>query len=306
MRLEQLTYFVEAVNRGSINKAAEALYVSQSTVHDALKKLDEELGAVLLNRTHIGVVPTDAGRRFYNAAVDMLESMDDVRRAIRYDSEEKSQHRIAAAITPEFIDGIMPDFMKQLSAAQPHVQLAVRLGDFYECMHMVAEGAHHLDYGFVMLPQAFLEQTRMQAFLADHGLHVEPLCHTRLMVTVSRDSPLAQRNEVSLEEMLTHPAVIYKTDLDTSWHRMALAPYGSLRLGFISGAWRLCDHYIAGHEDVFGFSNNACWPSREHCRQLRLRETLWEEVVLVSREETEMTGMVRELFRAVCGRHIEA
>ena len=56
MRLEQLTYFVEAVNRGSINKAAEALYVSQSTVHDALKKLDEELGAVLLNRTHIGVV----------------------------------------------------------------------------------------------------------------------------------------------------------------------------------------------------------------------------------------------------------
>jgi DNA-binding transcriptional LysR family regulator len=304
MRSEQIKYFVEAVNRGSINKAAEALYVSQSTVYDALTKLEEEMDAALLNRTHIGVVPTPAGRRFYDWAVDTLERMEDMRASLAAETAAAQKVRIALAMTPEAIDVLVPEFMRRMAASHPDVQVAARLGDFYDCMHMVAEGVHHLDYGLIFVPQAFMDQTRMQAFLAENDLAWKALAQTRIMATVSRHSPLARRSEVGLEELLTYPAVLYKSDLDTSWHRLALATYGSLQLGFISGSWQLCDRYLADHPECFGFSSRAAWPSRQRCLQIPLKETLWEQIILVWRREADMVHTVEEILGQVCDRYI--
>lgn len=144
----------------------------------------------------------------------------------------------------------------------------------------------------------------MQAFMADHDLLWTGLARTRIMAAVSRHSPLARRSEVGLEELLTCPAVLYKSDLDSSWHRMALAPYGSLQLGFISGSWQLCGRYLADHPQCFGFSSQGAWPFRQGCLQIPLKETLWEEIILVYRREAGLTQLVKELCQQVCGRCI--
>ena len=82
MRLEQLSYFVEIVRRRSINKAAETLFISQSTLSDALKKLEEEIGVKLLLRHNTGVSMTLAGEALYRAAQDVLTRMQQFKEEI--------------------------------------------------------------------------------------------------------------------------------------------------------------------------------------------------------------------------------
>ena len=62
MRTEQLEYFVVTADLKSINKAAEQLYVVQSTISTALKKLEDEIGGPLLIKSYQGVELTELGQ----------------------------------------------------------------------------------------------------------------------------------------------------------------------------------------------------------------------------------------------------
>ncbi len=76
MELRALKYFAEVVRLGSFTAAADALFVTQPTVSKMVQVLEEELGAPLLarddGRRKRGVTPTDAGRRVYARAQEML------------------------------------------------------------------------------------------------------------------------------------------------------------------------------------------------------------------------------------------
>ena len=62
MELRQCRYFVAVVDAKSITSAARKLHVVQSAVSHQVARLEEELQAMLLERTRSGVVPTEAGR----------------------------------------------------------------------------------------------------------------------------------------------------------------------------------------------------------------------------------------------------
>ncbi|WP_431952240.1 LysR family transcriptional regulator [Nocardia lijiangensis] len=60
MRFEQLRYLVAAVQEGSLRRAAASLDLSQPAVSDQIRRLEEELGLVLMTRGSSGVRPTYA------------------------------------------------------------------------------------------------------------------------------------------------------------------------------------------------------------------------------------------------------
>ena len=64
MTLQQLNYIITISEAGSINRAAEKLYVSQPSLTSAIKELEKELGIVLFNRTGRGVTLTAEGMDF--------------------------------------------------------------------------------------------------------------------------------------------------------------------------------------------------------------------------------------------------
>ena len=75
MTLQQLRYLIETVNAGSINRAAENLYMSQPSFSNALKDLEEELGTELLTRTPRGIALTQDGVEFLGYARQVIEQM---------------------------------------------------------------------------------------------------------------------------------------------------------------------------------------------------------------------------------------
>ena len=64
MTLQQLRYVIAVAENGSIGKAAQALFISQPSLTNAIRDLEQELGFALFNRTNRGTAVTRDGMRF--------------------------------------------------------------------------------------------------------------------------------------------------------------------------------------------------------------------------------------------------
>ena len=76
MKISQLRQIVEVLSCGSINKASEKLYISQSGLSAAIQAAEKELGQPVLKRSHSGITPTAFGLQFLEAAQKILEIYD--------------------------------------------------------------------------------------------------------------------------------------------------------------------------------------------------------------------------------------
>ena len=76
MQIQQLTYFVAIAEQGSINKAAEKLFVTQPNLSKAISNLENELKVRIFNRTNKGVALTDEGKKLYQYARTIINQME--------------------------------------------------------------------------------------------------------------------------------------------------------------------------------------------------------------------------------------
>jgi DNA-binding transcriptional LysR family regulator len=74
--LPQLTVLEAIVRLGSFTRAAHELHMAQPTVSGLIRKLSDAAGTPLFEKNGRHVVPTEAGRRLYDAACDVLETLD--------------------------------------------------------------------------------------------------------------------------------------------------------------------------------------------------------------------------------------
>src|SRR3954468_17100418 len=82
-RLKPLRAFCQTVRLGSVSRAAEALYVSQPAITLQLQALERELGATLLERSGLRLVPTREGEALYTLARPLVEGIDGLEDAFR-------------------------------------------------------------------------------------------------------------------------------------------------------------------------------------------------------------------------------
>ena len=72
MKLDQLTYFLEAARQEHIGKAARILAISPSAISHSIAALEEELGAPLFERKGKYIFLTNRGRRLMERAAELL------------------------------------------------------------------------------------------------------------------------------------------------------------------------------------------------------------------------------------------
>lgn len=109
MQLEHLRYFSAAVACGSINKAAKLLYCTQPTITNAIKSIEKELGAPLIERTASGICATKLGNHVLNDSRLMLGYVENWKN-IAQENDKETQLRIHfTGISPRFfvVDNII-------------------------------------------------------------------------------------------------------------------------------------------------------------------------------------------------------
>ena len=83
MELRQLKYFKEACELQNFSEAARVLHISQSTLSQQIKQLEDELDVLLFDRIGKRVVPTEAGLAFLPYAVRAIRDAENGKQIIR-------------------------------------------------------------------------------------------------------------------------------------------------------------------------------------------------------------------------------
>lgn len=97
--LQDMRYFVEVLEQGGFNRAAERLGVSKSIVSRRIAAMEADLGAQLVNRTTRGVSATEAGAEFKLRCERILSEYNEAREAVaRERSEVVGRLRISAPL----------------------------------------------------------------------------------------------------------------------------------------------------------------------------------------------------------------
>ena len=75
MTIQQLKYVVAVAQKGKINEAAQALFISQPSLTNAIHELEKELGFQIFNRTNRGIAVTTNGTKFLSYTKQVVEQI---------------------------------------------------------------------------------------------------------------------------------------------------------------------------------------------------------------------------------------
>ncbi|MGN1059371.1 MAG: LysR family transcriptional regulator, partial [Clostridia bacterium] len=118
MNILHLKYAVEVANTGSINKAAENLYMNQPNLSRAIKELEDSLCITIFDRTTRGMVVTPDGEEFLRYARKILRQIDEVE-AI-YSKEKRDQQRFSISVPRAcYISDAFAQFVRRLDKEKP-------------------------------------------------------------------------------------------------------------------------------------------------------------------------------------------
>ena len=90
MNLKQLQYIQEIAKEGSITAAAHNLYISQPSLSQMLRQVEQELGATLFERSSQPMRPTPAGERYLQTADTILTAYEQLETEIQGLKDENS------------------------------------------------------------------------------------------------------------------------------------------------------------------------------------------------------------------------
>src|SRR2546423_7925584 len=120
IQLVQVEGFLEVARRGSVSRAAEALFITQPTLTARLQGLERELGTPLFLRTSHGMRLTDAGRAWVPFAERPLRALVDRGDALEEAMTASAGH-LSIAAAPALIAHVLPLLLERFGAPHPRV-----------------------------------------------------------------------------------------------------------------------------------------------------------------------------------------
>jgi len=184
--LRQLEYLVAVADLQNFGRAADECHVSQPTLSQQLRALEDRLGVVLIERRAAGAELTPIGREITARARRLVIEMQDIRALARRASEHLVG-TIRFGVTPTLGPYLMPPIVAALHREQPDLRLHIREGIPEEQALALSRGG--LDMLLGPLP-------------IDGGeLEVQPLFRERLFLVAPPDHPLAKRPNLCVEDL---------------------------------------------------------------------------------------------------------
>lgn len=151
IKLRQLIYLKKAIDVGNITKAAEQLHVAQTALGIQIRNLEDELGVQLLERHSRGVTATTAGDLLYRHAEDILNRVEEARRAVMAQGDDRPR-TLSLGLTPSIIRLVGDDIVMGLAESVPGVSLHITEDFSFALMRQLAQG--DLDCVLSYAPQA--------------------------------------------------------------------------------------------------------------------------------------------------------
>lgn len=198
MKNEQLRNFIKVVDCGSINKAAEQLYISQPSLSRSIHSLEEEMGKELVVRSNRGVTLTPVGRLLYYYGRSILEQFEVIEK-IKNLSEETIYSKLAVSVDSIFLrDDLILQFYNRIKSADTEIKIIETTAE--EVLNNVSDMTSEI--GIVILNDYQLTVFKKMTELKDIDMTI--LGTGPLYVHISEKSPLAKDDYIDARELINN------------------------------------------------------------------------------------------------------
>lgn len=199
MRIEQLKYFLEVAQSGSINAVAQHLFISQQGISDALKRMEKELGVVLFNRSKVGITLTPAGEGLYEYAHQVVQAYGQLENYVLQLQDEAAMNTgsiLSISVNPLSTTILLPDLLERVEKQRPQLRFSCR--DTTKVEEMIQQLREHaVDICIFMLMQ-FDKDKVLQELPQDVAAY--KLFEDELVTCVLADSELGRKKSISMTE----------------------------------------------------------------------------------------------------------
>ena len=193
MTLQELKYLVALADYGHFGKAAEACFITQSTLSTQIKKLEAFLGVTLFDRSLKRVTPTPIGREILQAARNIVEETERIRQVAKH-AQDPMTRTINLGVIPTLGPYYLPHALTLVHIKHPGLRLLLREEMTPQILEHLNDGK--LDAGLLALP------------VTDDSLRVEPLFYEPFFAALPAGHALAAHAELKVSDIMAEKLLL--------------------------------------------------------------------------------------------------
>lgn len=195
MNLMHIKYAVEVANEGSINKAAEKLYVGQPNLSRAIKELEASLGVKIFERSAKGMGLTSYGETFIRYAKTILRQVDEVESIFNGSGSVKKRFSISVP-RASYISDAFARFSHSLTN-EAEAEIIYKETNSLRAIKNIL----HEDYKLGIIRYAENYDKYFKTMLDEKDMQYEMITEFSYVLAMSRDNPLASAEKITFDAL---------------------------------------------------------------------------------------------------------
>ena len=193
MNTETLQYFIKVYEKKSISSAAKDLFITPQGLSKTIKQLELELEAELFYRDSHGMEATEYGELLYARAKHICYLLEDIKK--EFSIIDGKKNILSVLVTYAASYAVPPDILYQFSEVHQNIQMELKeLPDEYSVEKLLQK---EVDVGLIMGHEDNVNYA------------YEVILPGEIVILVSKDHPLAKKDEISIIE-LEHESLVIK------------------------------------------------------------------------------------------------
>ena len=203
MTLQQLKYVVTVADKGTISSAAKDLFISQPSLTNAIKELEEEIQITIFNRTNKGIIVSNEGNEFLAYARQVLEQFNLLEE--KFLNVKKQSPRFSVSTQHySFAVNAFVDVIREFGGN--NYDFTLRETQTYE----IIDDVSRLKSEIGILYTSSKNEEVIMKIIKQNGLVFDQLFIAKPHVFISSKHPLANRDIITLEDLEEYPYLSFE------------------------------------------------------------------------------------------------
>lgn len=211
MTLQQLKYVIEVANRGSINEAAKRLFITQPSLSNAIRDLEEEIHISIFDRSNKGISLSKEGVEFLSYARQVVEQAELLES--RYLNAKPSPQNFSVS-TQHYAFAVNAFVSLVSEYGQDEYELALRETKTYKIIEDVK--SLRSEIGILYLNE--FNGKVINKLLKSANLQFHSLFIAKPHIFISIKNPLAKQSIVTIDQLQNYPYLSFDQGEYNSFH----------------------------------------------------------------------------------------
>ena len=213
MTIQQLKYIIGVSETGSINKAAEILYVSQPSLTAAIKDVENEFNITIFNRSSKGITLTSEGKEFIQYGRQIYAQYDNLLE--RFGDAGKSKRKKHFAVSTQHYSFAVKSFVEMVKKFDTtEYEFAINETRTLAIIEDVSTGRSEI--GILFLSD--FNRKAMTKLFNSNDLVFEKLITCDAYVYLWKKHPLAKEKSISFEQLKDYPCLSFDQNASSAFY----------------------------------------------------------------------------------------